>query len=248
MKRTVDHDPLVEKLLLGTPARVLAGLSGGDPEVCAAIDADLEALAAIGLSLDPVAPSRGLRDRVAAALEAAPSTARRSALVVVDMQRDHLTPETPLEIPRARSIVPALKRRIERARRDGDAVIFVVDHHEPGDPELEAWSVHNIGLPFEDIWPELEPSPSDAIVTHRSYSAFFESRLADVLREHDVNTLVLTGCITEIHLFATATDALQRGFEVEIPRDCQAGSSPEAEAVVLGTLSVMVPTRPHVAT
>ncbi len=36
MKRPVDHDPIVEKLLVGTPARVLAGLSGNAPGVCEA--------------------------------------------------------------------------------------------------------------------------------------------------------------------------------------------------------------------
>lgn len=247
MKRPVDHDPIVEKLLVGTPARVLAGLSGNDPAVCEAIDTDLEALAALALSLDPVAPSAALRERVAKTIAATPQPRRRAALLVVDMQRDHLTPEAPLEIPRARDIVPAVQRRIERARRDGEAVIYVVDHHEPGDPELDVWSSHNTGDPLDDVWPELAPAPNDVIVTHRSYSAFFESRLGDVLRGLDVNALVLTGCITEIHLFATATDALQRGYHVEVPRDCQAGSSPEAEAVILSTLSVMAPTQPHLA-
>lgn len=248
MKPPIDHDPIVEKLLLGTPARVLKGLSGNDPDVCDAVDADVEALAALALSLEPVAPSPSLRDRVAKAIGAAPSTSRRAALLVVDMQRDHLTPGCPLEVPRAREIVPAMKARLERARRDGEAVIYVVDHHDPGDPELDAWPSHNTGAPLDDIWPELAPTGSDTIVTHRSYSGFFESRLDDVLRSIDVNTVVVTGCITEIHLFATATDALQRGYRVEVPRDCQAGSSPEAEAVILSTLSVMAPTLPHRAT
>ncbi len=242
MKRPVDHDPLIEKLLAGTPARVLDGLSGNDPDVAAAVYDDQEALAALALSLEPVAPSKGLRARLADALAATP--ARRSALLVVDMMRDHLTPGAPLEVPRARDIVPAVKRRIEGAREAGEPVVFLVDHHEPGDPELLAWPAHNTRAPLDDLWPELEPRPTDTLVTHRSYSGFFESQLHDVLRGMGVNNLVITGCITEIHVFATATDALQRGYSVELPRDCQAGSSPEVERTILATLSVMAPTLP----
>lgn len=239
-----DHDPIAEKLLAGTPTRVLSGLVGLAPEACALIDADAEALAALALTLDPVRPSKGLRDRIAADLAAAPTPTRRAALVVLDMQRDHLTEGRPLEVPRARAIVPALRRRIDETRARGESVVYVVDHHEPGDPELDVWPAHNTGAPADDVWPELAPAPQDPVVTHRSYSGFFESRLHDVLRGLDVNTVVLTGCITEIHLFATATDALQRGYRVEVPRDCQAGSSPEAEHLVLATLSVMPPTMP----
>jgi biuret amidohydrolase len=74
-----------------------------------------------------------------------------------------------------------------------------------------------------------------------SYSAFFGSPLRDVLDELAVDTLVLTGCLTEIGIMATATDAMQLGFTVEVPRDSQAGSSAEAEAGALGVLGVMAP-------
>lgn len=243
MKRPVDHDALLEKLLAGTPARVLGGLSGSDPDVLAAIDADLDALAAIGLSLDPVAPSPGLRDRIAKAIGAVPASPRRAALLVVDMLVDHLTPGAPLEVPRARDIVPAVRDRIDRAHRSGEPVIYLVDHHEPGDPELEAWPEHNTASPRDDVWPALAPAPNDTIVTHRSYSGFYETRLHEVLQGLDVNTVVVTGCITEIHLFATATDALQHGYRIEVPPECQAGASPAAESVILGSLTVMAPTR-----
>lgn len=244
MARTVDDDPLIEKLLAGMPVRVLDGFTGNDPGVKAAIDADLEALASLGLALTPVAPPPSLRDRIAKAIEATPSSSRRAALLIVDMLRDHLEPGSVLEVPRARDIVPAVKQRIAQARREGEPVVYLVDHHEPGDPELLAWPMHNTRAPLDDIWPELPPAADDTLVTHRSYSGFFETRLHDVLRGMDVNTLVITGCITEIHVFATATDALQRGYAIELPRDCQAGSSAESERVVLNTLTVMAPTAP----
>lgn len=244
MKKPVDHDPILERLLAGTPARVLDGFSGNDPDVREAIAADLEALSLLGLTLDPVPPPASLRERVAAAVEATPPSTRRAALLVVDMLRDHLTPGAPLEVPRARDIVPAVKRRVDEAHAAGEPVVYLVDHHEPGDPELLAWPAHNTRAPLDDLWPEFVPEARDKVVTHRSYSGFFETSLHDTLRALDVNTLVVTGCITEIHVFATATDALQRGYRVEVPRDCQAGSAELAERVVLATLTAMAPTMP----
>ncbi len=65
-----------------------------------------------------------------------------------------------------------------------------------------------------------------------------------MLDDLKVDTIVLTGCLTEIAILATATEALQRGFAVEVPADAQAGSSEGAEQVVLGVLGVMPPYGP----
>jgi nicotinamidase-related amidase len=239
-----EEDPFIEKLLAGTPVRVLSGLSNNASEALALLDADAEALAAIALSLEPVAPSADLRSRIEQSLAQKSDAQRREVLVIVDMLNDHLTPGVPLEVPRARAVVPALKQRIDRAHRDSLPVVYLVDHHEPGDPELDAWPAHNTADPRADIWPEIAPADNDIIVTHRSYSGFFETKLHEVLKSLNANTVVLTGCITEIHVFATATDALQRGYRVEVPVECQAGSSLDVETVVLNTLSVMAPTYP----
>ncbi|MBI5515672.1 MAG: cysteine hydrolase [Deltaproteobacteria bacterium] len=247
MTSAPDDERLVDMLLAGTPDRV-ADLAAR--EARAELDGLREALAMVGFALEPVRPSEGLRGRLGAALEGMPSPARpvTTALVVMDMLKDHLAPGSVLEVPRAREIVPAVKARIDRARAEGTAVFFLVDHHEAGDPELEDWSRHNTGEPLEELWPELGPAQPEEVVTHRTYSGFFGSRLDEALRARGVERLVLTGCVTEIHLFATATDALQRGYAVEVPADCQAGSDPMVEQVILGTLSIMRPVRALAAT
>jgi nicotinamidase-related amidase len=62
-----------------------------------------------------------------------------------------------------------------------------------------------------------------------------------VLDELKVDTLVLTGCLTEIGMLATATHALEMGFAVEVPPDSQAGASAEAEQMAMGLLTLMPP-------
>lgn len=241
MSSSNDDDRTLDMLLAGTPPRVIDALQGTSPEAQREVDALREALGALGLALDPVAVSPGSRARLAAALDALDQPVRRPALVVMDMMVDHLTPGSALEVPRAREVIPAMRRALDDARREGVPVVYLCDHHEPGDPELDAWGTHNVGEPAAEVWPEIAPAPTDTVVVHRAYSGFFETRLDGVLRALDVNTVVLTGCLTEIHLFATALDALQRGYRVEVPEALQAGSSALVEQVAMKTLSALAP-------
>jgi nicotinamidase-related amidase len=239
---------LAAAVCAGRPERVLdITLAQEPPEVRAAFAATAEALATLALAETPVAPSAGLRDRLMQTL-ATRQAPRRRALVVLDMIKEHLTPGMPLEVPRARDIVPALSARLEAARREGTPVVYLVDEHDPSDADLDAvtgWGAHAIkGSEGTDVWPAIAPQPGDRIVKKATYSAFTDSAFASVLGELKVDTIVLTGCLTEIGMLATATDALQRGFAVEVPADSQAGANPMSEQVALGVLAVMPPYGP----
>jgi nicotinamidase-related amidase len=94
------------------------------------------------------------------------------------------------------------------------------------------------------VWPSLAPLPTDRIVRKPTYSGFANSNLQSVLEDLQVDTLVLTGCLTEIGLLATGTDALQRGYAVEVPPDTQAGTSPESEQLALTILRALPPYGP----
>jgi len=239
---------LAAVVLAGRPERVLdVALAQEPPEVRAGVGAMTEALAALGLAETPIAPSPGLRDRLMHTL-AKRRAKQRKALVVVDMIKEHLTPGMPLEVPRARAIVPALSARLEAARRDGTPIVYVVDSHDPSDEDLDAiegWGAHAIaGTEGTEVWPPIAPHAGDRVVTKATYSAFTGSKLGEVLAELKVDTLVLTGCLMELGLLATATDALQRGYAVEVPPDAQAGANPTTEQVALGLLAIMPPYGP----
>lgn len=231
--------------LAGRPERVEDGiflLPSSPPGLRDAVRDTREALAAVALAMPPAAPSAELRARIVGTLE---SKKPRRALLVIDMINDHLQPGSLLEVPRAREVVPALKKRIEEARKSGVPIVYVVDEHDPDDPDLDAWGTHAVkGTPGVEVWSELAPESGDRIVKKPSYSAFFQSELTHVLDELKVDTLTLTGCLTEIGIMATATDAMQQGFAIEVPPDSQAGSCIEAEMATIGTLNVMAPFGP----
>jgi nicotinamidase-related amidase len=123
--------------------------------------------------------------------------------------------------------------------------VYVVDEHDPEDSDLDSWGAHNVrGTSGASVWPALAPEPGDMVVRKPTYSAFSRSELANVLASLRVDTLVLTGCLTEVGLMTTATDALQRGYAIEIPRDSQAGATELNEQVALGVLELLPPYGP----
>ena len=101
------------------------------------------------------------------------------------------------------------------------------------------------GTPGAEPWPEIAPEPGDTVIRKRTYSAFAGSDLAELLDRLGVDEIVLTGCSTELGLTATAIDALQRGFVITVPDDCQAGSTPATEMASLAAISVMPPFEPR---
>ncbi len=230
-------------VLAGRPERIEDGLLGlATPGVRDHVRDIRSVLSALALAGSREAPDRALRDKVLASVG---RQMPRRALVVIDMIHDHLEPGTLLEVPRARAIVAALEERLAGARARHMPIVYVVDEHEADDPDLDAWGTHAVkGTKGTEVWEPLAPREGDRVIKKPSYSAFFESELGRVLDELGVDTLVLTGCLTEIGVHATATDALQRGFVVEVPPETQAGSSPQAEQATLGTLSVMAPFGP----
>lgn len=230
-------------VLAGRPERVDDGiLALAPPELRAGVREIREALAALALAEEPTPPPIDLRTRVIATISARKT---RRALVIVDMIHDHLDEGALLEVPRARAVVPALRERIADARKSGMPIVYVVDEHDADDPDLDAWGTHAVkGTKGTEVWSEIAPESGDRIVKKPSYSAFYDSDLDEVLDDLAVDTLVLTGCLTEIGLMATATDAMQRGFAVEVPPDSQAGSSVEAEMAAMLTMRVMAPFGP----
>lgn len=241
--RELELAELAAFVLAGRPERVEDGVLMLAPaEFRAAVRDAREVLAVLGRAEDRKAPPAELRTKLLGSL--ARRTARR-ALVVIDMINDHLKPGSLLEVPRAREVVPALKKRIDEARAAGVPIVYVIDEHDADDPDLDAWGTHAVkGTTGNDVWEELAPQSGDRIVKKPSYSAFYESNLTSVLDELKIDTLVLTGCLTEIGIMATATDAMQQGFVVEVPADSQAGSCVELETAALGTMNVMAPFGP----
>lgn len=247
MMERIGKEQLLDMVLKGSPDRLVDAAVTLSAEDTADLIEIRGTLAEFALAAPPVAPKPALRARLLAA-RPRPRRPKRPVLMVVDMIQDHLTPGLPLEVPRARMIVPALQKKLAEARAASMPIIYICDAHEEGDPDYAhgVWPQHALaGTAGAEVVPELAPEAGDHIVHKLTYSAFTRSNLGPLLDELGADELVLTGCATEIGLAATATDALQRGFVVTIPPECQAGVNQLAEMATMLTLSTMPPYDPR---
>ncbi|RME69162.1 MAG: cysteine hydrolase [Nitrospirae bacterium] len=154
----------------------------------------------------------------------------KRALLVIDMLNDFVKEGAPLEVPETRKVLPAIKREIERARQEGEVVIYVCDAHDPNDKEFErfGWPAHAVkGTEGAKVVDDIAPQQGDIIVEKTTYSGFYNTPLDEKLRSLGVDTLRLTGCVTHICVMFTASDAVLRGYNVEVVQDAVAGLAPE---------------------
>jgi nicotinamidase-related amidase len=152
----------------------------------------------------------------------------REALLVIDMLNDFVREGAPLEVPRAREIIPNIQREIEKARNNDYPVIYLCDAHKPEDPEFKIWPPHCVeGTEGAEVINELKPAKDDFVIKKVSYSGFYNTKLEELLKSLGVQKLFLTGIVTNICVLYTGVDALMRGFEVEVIEDCVAGLNEE---------------------
>jgi nicotinamidase-related amidase len=86
---------------------------------------------------------------------------------------------------------------------------------------------------FTELIPELDRSPSDIVVTKRTWGAFASTDLGAQLKAHDVTQVVITGVATGTGVEATARQAYEAGFNVTLATDAMTDLRPEAHAYSL---------------
>ena len=167
----------------------------------------------------------------------------KKALLIIDMLNDFVAEGAPLEVPETRRVIPAVRKEIENARQEGSPVIYVCDAHEADDQEFKrfGWPKHAVrGTAGALIIDELKPSSGDIILEKTTYSGFYNTRLDHILKTFGVDTLRLTGCVTHICIMFTASDAVLRGYTVEVVRDGVAGLAPEDHEAALRIMKTVL--------
>lgn len=151
----------------------------------------------------------------------------KGALLIIDMLNDFVLEGAPLEVPTTKDVIPHIKREIYKAHDAGDPVIYVCDAHDPNDKEFNIWPHHCVkGSPGAEVVQELSPQERDFVIEKKTYSGFYKTDLEKTLRDLGVTALTITGCVTNICILYTASDAVLRGFSVTVPEDCAAGLDP----------------------
>ena len=173
--------------------------------------------------------------------------AAQTALVVIDLQNAFMQPgvaHTLCEM--APKIVPNVNRLATALRAAGGTVAWV--RTTATAETLEDWSVfYDLLAPDakqrrlealaegsigHDFWSGLDIRSADLIATKLRYSAFIQgsSDLTARLRERGIDTVVITGCVTNVCCESSARDAMMVNFKTVMVSDGNAAANDQEHA------------------
>ncbi len=114
---------------------------------------------------------------------------------------------------------PALVRALEDARSGGDPVVYANDSYGVWDGDAPRLVREAVGGKGAALVAPVAPREGDRFVVKPRYSAFDHTPLEIILRELEVERILLAGAATEMCVIQTAIDAKEEGFKVTILAD-----------------------------
>ena len=180
----------------------------------------------------------------------------KTALVVIDMQRDFLLPggfgeSLGNDVGQLLKVVPPLTALIAAARAAGIMVVHTREGHRPDLSDCPPAKLNRgapskrIGDPGKygrilirgeyghDIVDELAPIDGEVIIDKPGKGAFYATELSDVLTEAGITQLLVTGVTTEVCVHTTTREANDRGYECLVVSDCVGSYFPEFHRIGL---------------
>ncbi|MCX5415103.1 isochorismatase family cysteine hydrolase [Streptomyces sp. NBC_00059] len=167
----------------------------------------------------------------------------RTALVVVDM-----VPFFVGANPYTRGIVPNIRRLADRLRPAGGTIAWVLpartDRTPVGDefhgPEAAEMFRNSGGTgPLRDrLWHEFTPGADDLVVEKSATSAFFPGRspLHGLFTERGIETVLITGTVTNVCCESSARDACTLGYRVVMVADANSTGRDQDHNATLRTV------------
>jgi len=160
----------------------------------------------------------------------------RTALVVIDMQRDFIEKggfgdSLGNDVARLEAIIPATARLISLFRRHGWPIIHTREAHKPdlsdcppskirrGDPSLHIGETGAMGRllirgePGNQIVDTLKPLEDEIVVDKPGKGMFWATGLHEGLQRLGITHLVFAGVTTEVCVQTSMREANDRGYE-----------------------------------
>ena len=154
----------------------------------------------------------------------------RTALLVVDIQNDFADPKGSLYVTGGEEVVAVANDEVEAALGSGALVVYTQDWHPDTTPHFKKdggiWPVHCVkGTWGAEFHPGLHVKGD---IVHKGtggedgYSGFtvreptsgeqHATALEPLLRDHDIERVIVAGLATDYCVRETALDALRKGF------------------------------------
>jgi nicotinamidase-related amidase len=180
----------------------------------------------------------------------------RTAVVIIDMQRDFLEPggfgeSLGNDVSLLRVAIDPCQALLAAARRSDMLIIHTREGHradlsdapraklERGEPSLRIGAPGPMGRILvrgergHDIIPALYPRPGEPVIDKPGKGAFYATDLHTILSNRGIDTLIVCGVTTEVCVHTTVREANDRGFRCIVPGDCCGSYFPEFHQVGL---------------
>ncbi|WP_306358359.1 MULTISPECIES: isochorismatase family cysteine hydrolase [unclassified Nocardia] len=166
-----------------------------------------------------------------------------TALVVIDMVPFHVADNA-----YCRGVVPNINRLAETLRAAGGTVAWVLPGaSEPGPAAIEFFGrriaetysdTGGAGASHTRLWSELITDPGDLFLEKFAFSAFFPGRctLPQQLQQRNIDTVLITGTVTNVCCESSARDAATLGFRVIMVADGNAARRDQDHNATLHTI------------
>jgi ureidoacrylate peracid hydrolase len=180
----------------------------------------------------------------------------RLAHVVIDLQNGFVAPGASVEVAVARAVTPNVNRISAAVREAGGLNVFVRFTVDPDEQRYWASMFDRIspqarqmllaafrrGADEHALWPGLEVAAGDLVVDKTRFSAFIPGtcELDDILRARGIDTLVVTGTLTNCCCESTVRDAMQLGYKVLFVQDGNATHDDATHNATLGNLASLM--------
>ena len=181
-----------------------------------------------------------------------PDPYSRPALVIVDMQNDFVRQGAPMEVPDARNTIEQNKQLLELCRKAGIPVIFTRFIATDDPSLLWNWSpkiappLYACKRGYQRSYPdinkkleciavidELAPLPSEIIIDKNGYGAFHHTSLDSVLKKLGVESILLTGTVTQICVEETGREAFHHGYKTTMITDAVSSFAPDLHTATI---------------
>lgn len=180
----------------------------------------------------------------------------KTALVIIDMQRDFVEPggfgeSLGNDVSLLGAIVPACQRVLTAWRAAGALVVHTRESHRPdlsdcppakrgrGNPSLRIGDVGPMGRilvagePGNQIIPELAPGTGEIVIDKPGKGMFYGTDLQSQLHWRGISHLVFMGVTTEVCVQTSMREANDRGYDSLLLTDCTESYFPEFKAATI---------------
>ena len=186
----------------------------------------------------------------------------KSALIIIDMQRDFLDAggygaNVGMDITALRKPISNIAHLLDAARKKEMLIVHTREGHRPDMhdcPPAKLARSRNAGAEIgcmgslgrllirgefgHDIIDELKPMMGEPVIDKPGYGAFYQTDLAQILFNHDIKQIYICGVTTEVCVHSTLREAVDRGYECVLVSDACGSAHADLHTAAINMITV----------